>query len=117
MFEKPEKLPDMIKMLNVFSVRIIILVEFFFNSFMVTHVVSWFGLATDLVLLMLLFYFFHFFVVEDEDEVLHVPDWWLFSCCCGVSLLMRMMMSWCRWFGLVIAFVAVVNSLFLCCQG
>ena len=63
------------------------------------------------------FIFFHFFVVEDEDEVLHVPDWWLFSCCCGFSLLMRMMTSWCRWFGLVIAFVAVLNSLFLCSQG
>ena len=42
-------------------------------SFMVTHVVSWFGLAIDLVLLMLFFYCFLFFVVEDEDEVLHVP--------------------------------------------
>ena len=69
MFEKPEKLPDMIKMLNVFSVTIIILVEFFLSSFMVTHVVSWFGLAIDLVF----FYCFLFFVVEDENEVLHMP--------------------------------------------
>ena len=70
MFEKPEKQPDMIKMLNVLSVMIIIFEVFFFGSFMVTHVVSWFGLAIDLVFF---FYCFLFFVVEDEDEVLHVP--------------------------------------------
>ena len=69
MFEKPEKLHGMIKMLNVLSVMIIIFEVFFFASFMVTHVVSWFGLAIDLVF----FYCFLFFVVEDEDEVLHVP--------------------------------------------
>ena len=34
-----------------------------------------------------------------------------------IFLLIRIMTRWCRRFGLVIAFVAVLNSFFLCCWG
>ena len=75
MFEKPEKLPGMIKMLKVLSVIIIILVAVFFGSFMVTHVVSWFGLAIDLVFFFIVFSFlllWIFFVDKDDDKVVQV---------------------------------------------
>ena len=86
MFEKPEKQPDMIKMLNVLSVMIIIFEVFFFGSFMVTHVVSWFGLAIDLVFFFIVFSFlllWIFFVDKDDGKVVHVVWFNYCFCCCS----------------------------------
>ena len=55
-------------------------------SFMVTHVVSWFGLAIDLVFFFIVFSFlllWIFFVDKDDDKVVQVVWFNYCFCCCS----------------------------------
>ena len=77
---------------------------------MVTHVVSWFGLAIDLV-----FFFIVFSSLQLRMRMrfsMCLFDLVVVSLLLWIFLLIRIMTRWCRRFGLVIAFVAVPNSFF-----